>query len=1221
MTDPPSTIDGRYRVLHRLGRGGMGSVYRVEDLATGRVLALKQIGGRGDAQGEPRARLRFRREYHCLAHLRHPRIVEVDRFGEDEGGAYYTMELLDGEDLKDVGPLPWRRACEVLRDIGAALACLHARGWLHRDLAPRNVRCTTDGRAKLFDFGLLATVGVVGEVAGTPTSIAPEVRRRLPLDDRTDLYGLGTLAYWILTGRYPYPAKKLDDLEHAWRHPAPPPSIHAPDVPAVLDELVLALCSLDPLGRPSSAAEVIDRLQAVADLPRDPDLAVTEGYLASAAMVGREREMEVLRECVTQAAAGRGRAIFIEAESGTGKSRLLDELGLEASLSGSLVVSARCDGSRWRSYEVVHEIVRQATAAAPHTAAAIDRAVSSIVARVFGDLADRLGAVAESAPVAEPAEERMRIQGALADWLVAFARARPLAIAIDDVQRCDEASAAVLAAVARRVGAVPLLLAVARRTEEPLRAPKPVLALRGADLRLGLSGLDEESVAALLRSLFGDVPHVGRLAAWLHQASGGSPLHCTELMRSLVDARTIRFVDGLWVIPMDVASDRVADGLSHAMDARVSRLSAGTRSLAEVLAIAGGDFDLGEIMALADASNEAEVFSSLDELVAHSVLVGADDRFAFRHDGLREAVLRGLDVERARALHLRMARRLQATPDAAEHEGRIGWHLHEAGELQEAAGHLCRAGARLFRAQALSDCIAPLEAALRILKDRDAPTHERLEPLFMLVAAGWISDRAAGLRHMDAAIAAWREHGGVALAERLGRVVGRHAALVLAVVWMSVVWTLRARSRRGPSPLAALTTFAITVGYAAGLVYANHDLPKLRALVDLARPLAVFSSRIVYATHLGLSAFPDLMLGHLGEARRKLERVLHIVRHDRLSPVGDFERRFAEAGIRSLMAQIQVTNHDPELQATIEVMESLHLRYYELVAGTTRVTDLRFRGREREAAELERELEGASIQLGSWSTDVQLVLFGHPAFGMCNDLINLKRSIDALEHLVMEGFDYRARLEMTRADYHRSRRDLSEARAHYLGALDLLDPEEALTRQWIAVGLAETEHLAGDAEASLHWGETALQLATDPRTVQASVELRAHRVLALAEHALGRSDAAIRRLQAAITRAEALDVAVAAGLLHEARGRIALDLEDHPAFYLHVAEAAKWLRPTGNPSLVAVAERLLQSASASRSGGGRIEDVASDDAVTSVSRVSVHGHEIDASDQPEGTVS
>ena len=287
-------IGGRYAVLDVLGRGGMATVYRVRDTADGRELALKQADGGRQRAADERMALRFRREFHSLVELRHPRIVAAYDFGVEDAGAYYTMESLDGADLKDIGALPWGDACGVLRDVAGALAFLHARGLVHRDLGPRNVRRTRDGHAKLFDFGLLASVGIAGDVAGTPTSVAPETLRGRPIDGRTDLWGLGTLAYWLLTGSHPYAARKLAELEEAWRRPPPLPSTIVEGIPGALDALVMELLAIDPLGRPSSAAEVIDRLGSIASLPRDPDVEVTQGYLASAAMVGRAREMELL---------------------------------------------------------------------------------------------------------------------------------------------------------------------------------------------------------------------------------------------------------------------------------------------------------------------------------------------------------------------------------------------------------------------------------------------------------------------------------------------------------------------------------------------------------------------------------------------------------------------------------------------------------------------------------------------------------------------------------------------------------------------------------------------------------------------------------------------------------------------------------------------------------------------------------------------------------------
>ncbi|MBC8073374.1 MAG: serine/threonine protein kinase, partial [Deltaproteobacteria bacterium] len=269
------TIGGRYRIDEEIGRGAMGAVYRVRDGSSDRRLALKIL--HADATGEPRrarAELWFRREFHVVAGLRHPGIVEVHDYGIDASNPYYTMELLDGRDLRDVPELGVEAGCRVLRDVASALAFLHARRLVHRDLKPRNVRCTSHGRAKLIDFGILASMGVIGEVAGTPPSMAPESVRGLPLDGRADLFGLGTLAYWMFSGRHAYPVRAVDELEQVWRSEPIPLRRIRDDIPAALDELVRALIALDAGARPGSAAEVIDRLDAITGSAPDPEVEV-----------------------------------------------------------------------------------------------------------------------------------------------------------------------------------------------------------------------------------------------------------------------------------------------------------------------------------------------------------------------------------------------------------------------------------------------------------------------------------------------------------------------------------------------------------------------------------------------------------------------------------------------------------------------------------------------------------------------------------------------------------------------------------------------------------------------------------------------------------------------------------------------------------------------------------------------------------------------------------
>lgn len=145
MSERGQRIAERYQLLEHLGQGGMGAVYRVRDERSGRELALKRLSRR-EGDGRSIARELFEREFHTLSELAHPRIIEVYEYGVEGEDAYYTMELLGGQDLRELSKLQWKRACELLHDVASSLAILHSRCLLHGDLSPRNVRCSADGR-------------------------------------------------------------------------------------------------------------------------------------------------------------------------------------------------------------------------------------------------------------------------------------------------------------------------------------------------------------------------------------------------------------------------------------------------------------------------------------------------------------------------------------------------------------------------------------------------------------------------------------------------------------------------------------------------------------------------------------------------------------------------------------------------------------------------------------------------------------------------------------------------------------------------------------------------------------------------------------------------------------------------------------------------------------------------------------------------------------------
>ncbi|HET7456429.1 MAG TPA: serine/threonine-protein kinase, partial [Gemmatimonadaceae bacterium] len=290
---------GSYHLGELLGRGGMGEVYRATHRMLARPAAIKLIRpealvSTGDGEGAQMAIRRFRREAEAAANLRSPHTVEVYDFGvrEDET-LYYVMELLDGMDLETLvrqsGPLPASRAIYLLRQVCESLAEAHAEGLVHRDIKPANIHV---GRValrhdfvKVLDFGLVKSsharpggaaaareyslATAAGLTPGTPAYMAPEMALGETVDGRTDLYALGCVAYYVLTGHLVFEAETPFQViaRHLQNDPEPPSQRTTNPVPPELDALVLRCLAKSPADRPQTATELDDALGALAIAP------------------------------------------------------------------------------------------------------------------------------------------------------------------------------------------------------------------------------------------------------------------------------------------------------------------------------------------------------------------------------------------------------------------------------------------------------------------------------------------------------------------------------------------------------------------------------------------------------------------------------------------------------------------------------------------------------------------------------------------------------------------------------------------------------------------------------------------------------------------------------------------------------------------------------------------------------------------------------------------
>jgi serine/threonine-protein kinase len=256
----------RYRVIGLLGRGGMGEVYRADDLKLGTAVALKFLPRALAA--DPSRYQRFLAEVRLSREVSHPNVCRTYDITEIGGVHFLSMEYIDGEDLaallKRIGRLPADKALDIARQIAAGLAAAHHRGVLHRDLKPANIMLDGRGRVRITDFGLAVAVDATpsgNDASGTPAYMAPEQFAGEGASVRSDIYALGLVLYELYTGKRAFSTPSLEDLIDRKRHETPPlPGTLVKDMDPKVERVIMTSLASDPRARPASVAEVVAAL-------------------------------------------------------------------------------------------------------------------------------------------------------------------------------------------------------------------------------------------------------------------------------------------------------------------------------------------------------------------------------------------------------------------------------------------------------------------------------------------------------------------------------------------------------------------------------------------------------------------------------------------------------------------------------------------------------------------------------------------------------------------------------------------------------------------------------------------------------------------------------------------------------------------------------------------------------------------------------------------------
>lgn len=704
-------INQRYEVRQAIGMGGMGSVYACHDRLTGEQVALKRVllnelhSSAVSTDAGTDFRRALAREFSLLASLRHPHIISVldYGFGADKL-PFYTMELLEhAQTILDYGQgRSFDDKLGLLMQVAQALVYLHRRGIIHRDLKPDNI-LVVDGQVKVIDFGL-ATLKIRqsdgDETVGTLRYIAPESLQGLAPHETMDIYALGVIAYELIAEAYPYPYETVTHLVQCILGEAI--NMQALPAPALWQSIIGQLLEKDPAQRTPSAAHFLSQCQQALGRPLEEDAEVRESFLQAARFVGRDEEFKLLQDALKQAQQGMGGAWLIGGESGVGKSRLVDEIRIQALVDGMLVLRGQAIDGATLTYQLWHDALRQL---ALHVE--LSDFEASVLVSIIPNFEQLLGRPITPAPQVEAAAVRLRLLKVIED---VFKRNRlPTLIILEDLQWMIE-SIVILQRLLALVPNLPLLIIGNYRDDERPRLSQELPSMK----RLHLERLQPKDIAELSASMLGDNGRSPDVVDLLQRETEGNAFFIVEVVRALAEESGTLHDVANRTLPATI----FAGGLQRVLQRRLARVPHAALALLKLAAIRGRTLDMPMLHALARPEHLGS-FANLEAwlLACDSVLEVYDERWRFAHDKLREAILAALGDDERRQLNLTVAQALEhAYANDIQYATLIAYHYRAGGERAKTAHYLADAGENALRASSYDAAIQHLSEALNIFE-------------------------------------------------------------------------------------------------------------------------------------------------------------------------------------------------------------------------------------------------------------------------------------------------------------------------------------------------------------------------------------------------------------------------------------------------------------------------------------------------------------------------
>lgn len=706
-------MHARYRIETAIDQGGMGTIYRAYDRLTETWVALKQLNLKPALVEDPATtaenialRLSLAEEFRLLATLRHPHIVSVLDYGFVQETAFFTMELLTAGTPLVQAALGQSLAVklQLLGQLLQTLEYLRRRQVVHRDLKPANVLVQA-GQVKVLDFGLAVLEGQSATSVGSLLYMAPEAFDDRPATHATDLFAVGVMAYEMLTGQHPFATADINQLiEHILNTE---PDYARLQGPQALQATVAQLLAKDPAARFATANDALAALIEASDLPLALETQATRASLIqSAQLVGRGAALAQLGEALRAALAGLGSTWLIGGESGVGKSRLLEELRIQALVRGAWVWQGQAVSEAGQAAQLWQNILRWLVLVVP-----LADLEAAVLKPFVPTLENLLGRAIADAPELEAKAAQDRFCAVVLALFQRVTAAQPVVLILEDLHWAGAFSRAVLAWLMRAVAELPLLIVATYRNDEQPDLPA---ALPPAQC-LVLPRLNNAQVAELASAIFGlPVAQLTHLITFLYEQTEGNALFVVEVLRSLAEeAGLLQHIQHL-ALPEHL----LVGGMQQVIQRRLQRIGAADTPWLALAAVAGRELDLRLLRALDERWNWAAWLSRCAEA---AVLEPQGVAWRFAHEQLRYGVLSTLPEAQHRALHRTLAETLEQVyaEDLAPHLNRLVHHYTRTDQVEKQRHYLWLAGQQ---AQATPDFIKALDYYERLAALEVDPT-------------------------------------------------------------------------------------------------------------------------------------------------------------------------------------------------------------------------------------------------------------------------------------------------------------------------------------------------------------------------------------------------------------------------------------------------------------------------------------------------------------------